>query len=176
MTKTDLLGIFRACHNQCIIVYAATVLFGDEDIPKYFTTLDAILNIPKRYPDNEILPLLYDRTALKHSFIELNDTVHRTALTTLYEKTRSYCEKTGQTSILHKQPWYRFWRILRNCFSHDFIFLFSEFDKKKLPITWGNLTLDLSREGTQLTHGEFPREKIWDLLNEVKLFIEKDLA
>jgi hypothetical protein len=176
MTKDDLLGIFRTCHNNCKLVYAAMVLFGQEDMAKFFTTWNAKLNIPKPYPDNEILPLLYDRTVLKHAFSQLYDTVHRTALMALFEKTKDYCEKTGQEAILHKQSWYQFWRILRNCFSHDFVFTFSEYDKRKLPVSWDNLTLDLSREGTQLTHVEFPREKIWDFLRDIESFIEKELA
>jgi hypothetical protein len=176
MTKDNLLGIFRTYHNNCKLVYTAMVLFGHEDMAKFFTIWDAKLDIPKPYPNNEILPLLYDRTVLMHAFGQLYDTVHITALTALFEKTKDYCEKSGQNAILHQQSWYHFWRILRNCFSHDFVFSFTEYDRKKLPVSWDNLRLDLSREGTQLTHGEFPREKIWVFLKEVEAFIEKDLA
>jgi hypothetical protein len=176
MTKDDLLGIFRTCHNNCKLVYASMVLFGHEDMAKFFTAWDAKLNLPKPYPDSEILPLLYDREVLKHAFVQLYDTVHRTALTDLFEMTKDYCKETGQEAVLQQQPWYQFWRILRNCFSHDFVFTFTQYDRERLPVTWDNLTLDSFREGTQLTHGEFPREKIWVFLRQIELFIEKNLA
>jgi hypothetical protein len=176
MTKDDLLGIFRTCHNNCRLVYAAMILFGHEDMAQFFTAWSAKLDLPKPYPDSEILPLLHDCIVLGGALGQLYDTVHRTALTALFEKTKGYCKETGQEAVLQQQSWYQFWRVLRNCFSHDFVFTFNEYDRKKLPVAWDNLTLDASREGTQLTHGEFPREKIWVFLREVESFIETVLS
>lgn len=176
MTKDDLLDIFRTCHNNCKLVYAVIVLFGHKDMAQFFTAWKAKLALPTEYYNSELLPLLYDRQVLKHAFGQLYDTVHRAALTDVFEVTKAYCGSTGQEKILQQQPWYQFWRILRNCLSHDFIFKFRDYDRDKLPVTWDGLTLDETREGTQLTHGEFPREKFWDFLGEVKVFIENNLS
>jgi len=94
----------------------------------------------------------------------------------LYEITKDYCAKTGQLEILQSQSWYQFWRVLRNCLSHDFKFKFNEYDLKKLPVSWGRLTIDTSMEGTYLTHGNFSREDIVSFLMEVSVFIKKTIA
>jgi len=176
MTKDDLIGMFRTAHNNCKLVYATLVLFGHEDVAKFYERWSASLNVPKPYDETELLALLHDRDVLKHACGQLYDTVHRAALTDMFEMTKTYCQETDQDAILTKQPWYQFWRIIRNCFSHDFRFQFREYDKKQLPVTWGGVTLDLTLEGKPLTQGTMSREKILALLDDVKSFVERDLA
>ncbi|WP_457418775.1 hypothetical protein [Roseateles sp. P5_E7] len=47
---------------------------------------------------------------------------YRSALTDLFPLTKLYCQETGQLDMLKAQPWFSFWRILRNCFAHDLVF------------------------------------------------------
>ncbi len=176
MTKDDLLGMFRTSHNNCKLVYASMLLFAHEDMASFYTGWASSLDVPKPHDEKEILALLHDRGVLKHAFDQLYDTVHRAALTELFEITKCYCQDTNQDKQLSAQPWYQFWRILRNCFSHDFTFHFRDYDRKQLPITWSGVTLDSSLEGQNLTQGAFPREKVLEFLDEVREFIEKDLA
>jgi hypothetical protein len=176
MTKDDLVGMFRTAHNNCKLVYATLVLFGHEDMAAFYAQWSASLRILKPYDEAELLALLHDRDILKHACGQLYDTVHRTALTEMFEMTKAYCQETSQDAILTAQPWYQFWRIIRNCFSHDFRFTFRDYDKKQLPITWSGVTLDLSLEAKPLTQGTLPRQKLLALLDEVKTFVEKGLA
>ena len=176
MTKDELLGIFRTCHNNCKLVYVSMIILSHEDMPKFFDEFHKKLDIPKPYIDMDLLPLLYDRNVLKIAISQLYDTVHIAALRDLFEQIKNYCSETGQEAILQKQPWYQFWRISRNCFSHDFKFQFLDYDKKKLPFSWGGFTIEESLEGTKLTHGQFPREKLLDFLQKINIFIEKELA
>lgn len=176
MTKDDLIGMFRTAHNNCKLVFATLVLFGHEDMAEFYARWSASLNIPKPYDEAELLALLRDRNVLKHACDQLYDTVYRTALTDMFEMTRAYCRETNQEAILTKQPWYQFWRIIRNCLSHDFKFQFRENDKKYLPVTWEGVTLDLSLAAKPLTHGTMSREKILVLLDDVKSFVESDLV
>ena len=118
----------------------------------------------------------HDPRVLTIAFGQLYDAVHVTSLRDLLETTKDYCQSTGQDALLKRQNWYQFWRIVRNCFSHDSILRFRKNDKKYLPVTWNGLTLDESREGTYITHGEFPRERFWLFLDELRLFGEKDLV
>lgn len=175
MTKKDLLGIFRTCHNNCKLVYATMVLFGHEDMADFYTRWSASLNLSKPYDEIDILALLHDRNILKRAIGQLYDTVHRSALKELFEITELYCKETNQQTVLTAQPWYQFWRILRNCFSHDFRFHFNKYDKSQLPVSWSGVTLDMSLEGKNLTHGAFPREKMLKFLEEMREFVDKKL-
>lgn len=174
MSKSELLGIFRTALNNCKLVYASMILFSHDDMYDFFDAFYKRLTIPKPYTD--ILPLLRDETVLKHVLGELYDSVHRAALKELFETTKAYCQTTNQFDLLKTQPWYQFWRIVRNCFSHDMTFQFNEYDKPLLPVTWSGVTLDLSLEGKSLTHGRLSREKLRELLEEVRRFIEVELA
>lgn len=176
MTKDELLGIFRTAQNNCKLVYASLVLFAHEDMPSIYSKWSATLNIPRPFDERELLALLHDRNVSKIAFSELYDTVHRAALKELFEITKHYCITTGQTSMLTAQPWYQFWRLLRNCFSHDFRFRFSTYDIKRLPASWQTVTIDSSMEGKQLTHGVLSREQLLHFIDDVRTFVESKLA
>lgn len=176
MTKHDLLGIFRTAQNNCKLVYASLVLFAHEDMPSTYAKWSGALNIPRPFDERDVIALLHDRNVSKIAFSELYDTVHRAALKELFEITKHYCTTTGQTSVLTAQPWYQFWRILRNCFSHDFRFRFSAYDIKKLPVSWRAVAIDRSMEGKQLTHGVLSREELLRFIEDVRTFVESKLA
>lgn len=175
MTKDDLVGIFRTSHNNCKLVYASMVLFAHDDMPSIYRQWSDALNIPKPFDERQIVALLNDRSVSKIAFSELYDTVHRAALKELFEITKHYCETTNQSKLLVGQSWYQFWRVLRNCFSHDFRFRFNEYDKRQLPVTWLGITIDISMEGKVLTHGILSREQLLGLLDDVRKFVEDKL-
>lgn len=174
MTKEELLGIFRTCENNCRLVYVAMVLLSFEDTLGYYQELHKELPFPP--PHDGIEPLLKDDKALKIAVGQLYDTVHMNSVRDLFEITKQYCKNTKQEKKLTSMPWYQFWRILRNCFSHNFKFEFNDYDKEKLPVSWGGLTIDLSLEGKSLTHGNLSREKVWLFLKEIHQFIDKELT
>lgn len=176
MTKDELIGIFRTSQNNCKLVYASLVLFAHEDMPTIYAKWSAALNVPRPFDENDVIALLQDRNVSKIAFSELYDTVYRAALKELFEVTKHYCESTGQTSLLVAQPWYQFWRVLRNCLSHDFRFRFTEYDRKKLPVSWRTISIDKTMEGKQLTHGVLSREQILGLVDDIREFIEAKLA
>ena len=176
MTKDQLLGIFRTAHNNCKLVYVSVVLFGDEDMATHYEKWSASLNIPEPYDQEEILALLKDRDVLKRAFSELDKSVHRAALRELFEMTTAYCRDTNQLDHLKAQSWYQFWRILRNCFSHDFKCRFNRYDKSKLPVTWDGVTIDTSHEGQSLLQGHLSRRNLLDFIDDVKKFVERELA
>ena len=149
------------------------IIFAYEDTYPFFERLYDELAIPKPYTD--VLALLRDEVVLKHAQSELYDTVHRAALRELFELTKRYCVETNQLPPLRAQPWYQFWRILRNCFSHDMTFRFSDHDRKVLPVVWSDVKLDASYEGRPLTHGAMSRQKLQDLLEGARRFVEKGL-
>jgi len=176
MTRDELIGIFRTSENNCKLVYASLVMFSHEDMPAIYAKWSGALDIPRPFDEDEVIALLHDRNVSKIAFSELYDTVHRAALKELFEVTKHYCATTNQTQALVSQPWYEFWRVVRNCFSHDFRFRFTEHDRKKLPVSWRDVSVDASMEGKQLTHGVISRERMLEFLRDVQTFIETRLA
>lgn len=173
MTKSELIGIYRTSLNCCRLTYASMILWMYEDTPSFFEALYARMEIPKPYPD--LIPMR-DPKVLKIACEQLYDTAHRAALKELFELTKAYCEATRQTQELKSQPWFQFWRVVRNCFSHDMRFTFNLYDRKLLPITWAGVTLDTSLDGKPLTHGRVSREKLRELLETAGAFVENGLA
>lgn len=151
-------------------------MFSHEDMASIYAEWSSALDIPRPFDEADILALLNDREVSKIAFGALYDTVHRAAFKELFEVTKDYCEQTGQLSSLQSQSWYQFWRIIRNCFSHDFKFHFNDYDLSKLPVSWRSVTIDQNFEGKSLTHGDISREDLLNFLTEVSEFIENNLT
>ena len=63
-------------------------------------------------------PIDGDRTPIK-DFVLI---AFRTLIVNSYELIKAYCERTGQMALLTAQPWYQFFRTVRNTISHDLHF------------------------------------------------------
>lgn len=174
ITKNELLGMYRTALNHIQLAYATLLLWSYPDTAGWFETLYGKLNnIPKPFP--EITSFIRDKLAMKIACNELYESAHRSALKDLFALTKWYCHETGQLSKLEMQPWFQFWRILRNCLAHKMRFSFNESEKKQLPVTWSGVTIDISMNGKALTHGQFSLEKLRELIQTVYTFLENDL-
>ena len=175
MTKDYLLGLYRTKLNHIQLTYASLVLWAYPDTPRFFKELHAEMSgIPKPFPN--LLDLLNDETAMRISCEELYDSAHRSAIKELFPLTKLYCQNTGQLQVLKSQPWFQFWRILRNCWSHDMTFNFNPDEKALLPVTWSGVTLDISMNGQQLTHGQCSRDKLRELIETAQNYVSQQLA
>ncbi len=90
--------------------------------------------------------------------------------------TKTYCHLTGQLGALKAQPWFPFWRVLRNCFAHDMVFNFNPAERALLPITWSGVTIDLTMNGKPLTHGQMSYAKMRELIEVAHLFLLRDVT
>lgn len=175
MTKVHLLGLYQTKLNHIQLTYASLVLWSYPDTPKFFDSLHAELTgIPKFFPN--VSALLHDQTAMRIACEELYDSAHRAAVKELFPLTKLYCHQTGQLHLLKAQPWFQFWRILRNCWAHDMTFNFNPDERALLPITWAGVTIDLSMNGKPLTHGRCSREKVRELIETAQVYVARDLA
>ena len=175
MTKDELIGIFRTSKNNYRLIYVLIVLSSQEDIMFDFISLYKKLDEKIKFLDG-IVPLLLDRKVLIHSVEQLHMTVQRAVIKELFEGVKSYCKSTKQSDLLISQDWYQMWRIIRNCFSHDYRFRFNDQDKKFLPISWKGIELNERMDGELITIGHLSYEKIWVLVNEVEVFVKNELA
>ncbi len=175
MSKDHLLGLYRTKLNHIQLTYASLVLWSYPDTPRFFEELHAEMSgFPKPFPN--LQALLNDETAMRIACEELYDSAHRSAIKELFAITKLYCHQTGQLQALKSQPWFQFWRILRNCWSHDMTFHFSSDEKAVLPITWSGVTLDISMNGQQLTHGRCSRDKLRELIETAQDYVVKHLS
>lgn len=175
MTKDHLLGLYRTKLNHIQLTYASLVLWSYPDTPRFFDALHAELkDIPHFFP--EVSSLVHDESAMRIACEELYDSAHRSAIKELFPLTKLYCHKTGQLQALKSQPWFQFWRILRNCWSHDMTFNFNPDEKALLPVTWSGVTIDLSMNGKPLTHGRCSREKLRELIETANTYVAEKLA
>lgn len=175
MNKTHLLGVYRTALNHIQLSYASLVLWSYPDSPAFFEKLYGQLeNIPKPFPG--VVTFVRDDVAMRIACEELYDSSHRAALKELFTLTKRYCANTNQLDRLKSQPWFQFWRLLRNCFAHDMVFNFNPAEKALLPVTWSGVTIDLTMNGKHLTHGQCSREKLRELLEAANTFIARELA
>lgn len=175
MTKDHLLGLYRTKLNHIQLTYASLVLWSYPDTPRFFDALHAELkDIPRFFP--KVSSLVHDDAAMRIACEELYDSAHRSAIKELFPLAKLYCHQTGQLQALKSQPWFQFWRILRNCWSHDMTFNFNPDEKALLPVTWSGVTIDLSMNGKPLTHGCCSREKIRELIETANAYVEEKLA
>ena len=168
--------------NHIKLSYASVVMWAYPDTPRLFKELHSeILNnantnkkIVDLFPD--IDGLVDDEAALKIATEELYASSYRAAIKELLPLTKYYCHNTKQLEKLKAQPWFQFWNILRNCWSHEMKFNFNGHEKSVLPVTWSGVTVDISMNGRELKHGECSYEKIRELIEEAESFIKNDLA
>jgi len=175
MTKSELLGIYRTSLNHIQLTYASLVLWSYPDTPDFFDSLHQEMpELPNFYPG--LSGFLHDEVAMRIACEELYASAHRAALKDLFALTKLYCHETGQMPKLKGQPWFQFWRIVRNCFAHSMKFNFNPDEKAQLPVSWSGVTIDLSMNGQSLTHGQFSYEKLRELINTAYNFLANEAA
>lgn len=180
MNKEHLLVLFRTKLNHIKLTYASLVMWNYPDTPRIFKEIHkAILENDSRgisglFPD--IYQLIDDDVGLKIATEELYASAHRAAIKKLLPLTKLYCHQTGQLCLLKSQNWYDFWLIIRNCWSHDMKFNFNPHEKSKLPVEWSGVKIDISMNGDELTHGNCSYEKLRELIEVARRFIQNDLA
>lgn len=175
MTKDHLLGVYRTTLNQIQFAYASMILWSHPSTPEFFDALYQELDsIPKPFPN--VTRFVRDDRAMRIACEQAYVSAHMGALKDLLGVTRTYCHETGQLDLLKAQPWFTFWKVLRNCFAHDTKFNFNPEERALLPLTWSDVTIDIAMNGQHLTHGRMSREKMRELVETANAFIENDLA
>lgn len=180
MTKDHLLGIYRTKLNLIKLTYASLIMWSYPDIPRVFKEVHRGIIENDRRGISDLFPdidrFIDDEVSLKIAMNELYASAHRAAIKELLAITKNYCHSTGQLDELKAQPWFQFWTILRNCWSHDLTFNFNPAEKSKLPIIWSGVTIDISMEGRELRHGDCSYETIRELILTAQTFVQNEIT
>ena len=180
MDKEHLLGLYRTKLNHIKLTYASLVMWSYPDIPRVFKELHkGILKNDSRGISGLFLDIekfVDNDTALRIATEELYASAHRAAVKELLPFTKLYCRNTNQLQLLKSQSWFQFWRILRNCWSHDMKFNFNPDEISHLPIMWSGVKIDISMNGKPLTHGDCSYEKVRELVEEAQRFVQHKIT
>lgn len=131
---------------------------------------------PKLHLFPDAKRLVHNEETMKIACDDLYMLAYRSALTDLFPLTTAYCHATDQIDKLKAQPWFAFWRILRNCFAHEMLFNFNPAERAMLPVTWSGVTIDDSMNRKPLTHGRMSYAKMYELIEAAQSFLRRDVV
>ena len=175
MSKRYLLGVYRTKLNQIQLAYVTMMLMSWPDTPDYFNTIHS--QMPqgwKDFPNAGVF--LRQPDELKNAVYETYESAHRDALKTLFEATKHYCSISRQLERLQSQSWYSFWRILRNCWSHQMTFDFNRRDLSHLPVSWSGVEIKPEHQGQHVSHSHLSKEKLREFLYTTFRFVDRELS
>lgn len=177
LTKERVLGYLQTIINNYALAQAGILLLAAEDAPDKFDKYFAhISNNPEAKRIEYIRYVFNDYELLKHSTNELRKSVLRNCLKETFEMLKVELATDKEKEILFQAPWYEFLRMVRNSLSHDMKLRFREYDKKKLPVGWSNLTITIEMEDDFLPIAGFlTRDKVQQLLEEVFEYMKKNI-
>ena len=172
---SELLGQYRTALNRIQLAYASLMLWSYPEIPRLFDQLlDAMPDRVRLFPD--VSRLVHDDVTMRIACEDLYTLAYRSALTDLLPLTKTYCHATGQIEKLKAQPWFQFWRILRNCFAHDQKFNFNPTERAMLPVAWSGVTIEYSMNGQPLHHGQMSYAKMKELIEVAQAFLVHEVT
>ncbi|RBP72700.1 hypothetical protein DET47_1325 [Shewanella putrefaciens] len=101
----------------------------------------------------------------------------RNLITVSWELVWKYCRATQQDAKLTNQPWYQFFRIIRNSLSHDFTFNVPK-DKSGefISATWRDCTITGVDHGKLIPLSFLGWDGLWELYLDFHAFVENDLS
>jgi hypothetical protein len=169
MVKQELLAQLENAKNNYILGLAALSLFNSQEtyhildklncvFGSYNIKFDTVVNLHRKEEDryialNEFLRMLL-RALIKETFEVIKD----------------YCDASGQISSFKAQSFYHVARMIRNCLSHNFRFIFNTYDMTLLPVNWKGRTITTSMNGTFLERSFFGYVESWELFTELQSF------
>jgi len=172
MSKQILQKKLRVVQNNFILVYAASRLFCEPRVLHILETLGTgnLGRFHMRF--NDIAAFLKEDISKREKNNEFVKMGIRMMLKEPFELIKDYCNLTNQISLFKKQEWYHFARLLRNCVSHNFRFIFDDRNKRLLPVSYKGKIIDISMENTDMHLSFFGQSDIWELFCEMSSFVD----
>jgi len=102
----------------------------------------------------------------------------RNLITVSWELVSAYCRDTNQYDKLRAQPWYQFFRIIRNSLSHDFRFNLPKDKATGQPLTgsWRGRAISAADDGKLIPVSFLGWDGLWEMFADLRLFVDKELA
>jgi len=174
MTKQELVSQLENAKNNYILGLSAISLFSDKrsqiilnessaNFGQYSIQFKQVSVLLQNINDREI--------AVK----EFLTSQIRALIKESFEIIKSFCTDSGQSTIFKSKDWYQFARMIRNCLSHNFKFIFNNYDKSLLPVSWKQRVIRESMDTNNFSLDFFGYVETWELFNEFQTFVNNDL-
>ena len=170
--RKRVLGVLKVLLQNFLIGLAS--IHCIERLDEYAVLRDAHFKIGRRgrtlsLPLGGIVDVLEDERLRKKAIAEYLKMCMRSLLIDAHAAADK-CHKKDGAWPLKKQPWWQFFRIMRNCMAHDATFDFNSWDRKNLPVTWNGLTIDISMNHTSPSLEWFGPPELTELLSQITAF------
>lgn len=174
MTKDDLLVQLIAAKSSFVLGLAGLYLLTQKETLILLERGHGKL-ADYTIPFKQVAQSMRDPQKQKADFTNFIKSIMRAMFKDSFEVLKEYCHVTGQNSKRIAQPWHQFSRMIRNPLAHNYRFEFNPHDKRKLPVTWSDLTITADMDGTELTFDFLGPGKMLDLWQEFYSFAESSL-
>lgn len=175
LTKVELLSQLENVKNNYILGLASVSVLSESfaanhlrqshcTFGAYVVDFQQVAELLESRPDREI--------ALK----EFTTMLIRGLLKESFETVRAYAKSNRQSAKLKAQPWFQFFRLIRNCVSHNFHFEFTDDDVKLLPVSWRGVTIEKDMQSKPLEIAFLGYDGVWDLFSELVQFANDQLT
>jgi len=156
------------------LCYPAKALLKENITSDRVKNTNLILDTQEIHYDS-IVKTILEKDNLDELLVNVESGFIKNLITDSIASLSSYCMRTNQEDKAKQQPWYDFFRMVRNAFSHDNVWNFNTYYKSVLPLTYNGITISEDMEGKPLNFGDFNAHVAWHLLEDVKNFINKEL-
>jgi hypothetical protein len=187
--KTNLLLHLESERNACKLGLAMLVLVRHEPSMEYLASQAlgiAQTTIIANPTDSAVERFTYEKitTFANHvdtvsgaPAMEFTKSVFRSLFNVSYESVKSYCEDTNQMPKFTSQPWYQFFRSIRNSLTHDFYFSLSR-DKQGALIEseWNGRSILAAMDGQPLTLDFIGFSDLLEMHDVLRTFVANELA
>jgi hypothetical protein len=149
MTKDNVINMLNQSRYTFFFSLASILCILKDNCPSSIEkeiTIDIlgkeqVIKFPEFY---DIYQEKKNRDILHESYLKA---IFRTFIRESYELVVKYPDITPE---LKKSQIMEFTRITRNCLAHNFIFVFNNYDKEILPVTWNGKTIKKQMEGKKI--------------------------
>ena len=90
-----------------------------------------------------------------------------------FELCRHHCKEAGRLQEMQAEPWYNFCRLVRNCIAHNFLFGFTDRDRKLMPVRWRGREITAGFDKMPLPLEFFGYKQAWEMFVDVRTFAER---
>ena len=170
MNKTELIQTLIDSENNFGLCLASMTLLANKKVYDILE-ISRVKTSIFEFKMHEIVSALKDETSKNRLLEKYFQMSFRAFVTEFLEKTKEYCNQTGQWMKMQEQPWFHYSRLVRNCFAHNDRFKFTSKDKKILPVTFKDATITLEMDGQEIPLPICNHNHAYLLFNEVLQFV-----
>lgn len=174
MTKQDILSQLENAKNNYILGLAAISLFSNRDVLKILESNNVKFGNYK-VDFNQVSILLANANDSRIAIKEFLNSLTRNIIKDSFELIKNYCEESNQLPLFKAKEWYQFSRLIRNCFSHNFKFMFNNYDQGLLPVDWNGKVITQEMNVQELKLEFFGYVETWELFSTFQSFVLTEL-